>query len=160
MRSIERIDNFLKLVDWNDLLFRRWQIPFEDNELLTKVIAYSNTPTIPEYWNENPDQRIGQVLINLNLIPDKLNIWNEEEEDILIEQGIAPENCLFWTSIFDKDGNKLLEPLTRLISDMDTDHIVKVIELYHDKLSPRYKQAFDNVLDYREEDGELLNPEY
>jgi hypothetical protein len=146
MRPFERIDNFLNKVDWRDLLFRRWQIPYEDNELLEKCIAYFDSPPVPDYWKENPDQRIGQVLINLGLIPDNLKIWMDEESNILIDQGIAPEECLYWTSLYDKDNNLLEEPITRLVADLEPGHIKSILKMCYKNLSEEYKKAFDNIL--------------
>jgi uncharacterized protein YihD (DUF1040 family) len=35
---------------------------------------------IQDYWEDNPDQRFGQVLINLGF-PDSLEVWSYEDED-------------------------------------------------------------------------------
>jgi len=141
MRPIERIDNFLNKVSWPELAIR-WDLTniiYEDffNEDFDNAI---------KYWYENPDQRIGQVLINLGLIPDNLRIWNDEESDILIDQGIAPEDCLYWTSIFNKDNNLLETPITKLISELEPSHIKAVLKMCYNNLSEEYKKAFDNVL--------------
>lgn len=116
MRPIERIDNFLAKVDWFKLV-HRWDIDDFDYVLL------NHFNEIVEYWKENPDQRFGQVLINLGLIEDKLNIWIDEEYDILIAQGLEPRDVIFWTSYYDKDNNLLDKPISRLIKDLDTEHI-------------------------------------
>jgi hypothetical protein len=140
MRPIERIDNFLSKVDWGKL-YDRWNLP---NSFCTDMDFIN--PKFVEYWKENPDQRIGQVLINLNLIPDKFDIWTDEESDILIDQGIPLEDCLYWTSFYDKDENLLKEPVTRLIKDLKPDHIKKILKGHYKRLSENYKKAFDNVL--------------
>lgn len=129
MRPPERIDNFLVKVDWNTLM-DRWGI---DKEFI-KRICYATNPTIVEYWKENPDQRIGQVLINLNLLPDKLNIWTDEESDILIDQGIPPREVYFWTSYYDKDMQRLPEPKRKLIKDLDYDHLNNIIKHFKECL--------------------------
>lgn len=143
MRPIERIDNFLSKVDWNKLK-DRWGIEWSYiDDILTQPITYAK---FREYWKENPDQRIGQVLINLGLIPDNFKIWIDEESDILINQGIPPEECLYWTSIFDKNENLLDKPITRLIKDLEPNHIKKILKIFYPKLSENYRKAFDNVL--------------
>jgi len=147
MRPIERIDDFLKKVDWNDLLYNRWKLNKEI--YYDKKIAYAIKPTVPEYWKENPDQRIGQVLINMQLVPNDIMIWNAEEPDILMSQGAPPEECLYWTSIYDKDMNPLDEPLTRKVSELTKDHIVsidKYMKEHNGRVSPEMEQAFTNVL--------------
>ena len=140
MRPIERIDNFLNKVNWDKLWIRWNYIEFNDtlrNKTLDDII---------KYWKENPDQRIGQVLINLNLIPDRMDIWLDEEDSILLDQGIAPEECLYWTSIFNKDNERLLEPITKLICELEINHINTILTSSRLNLSDLYKQAFKNVL--------------
>ena len=144
MRPKERIDNFLKLVDWGKL-FNDWKIPLE---AWGKVLNAPND--IEDYWTENPDQRIGQVLINLGLVPDDLKIWIQEEEDILIDQGVAPEDCLYWTSYYDANMQLLPEPITRLVKELEPDHIHAIFEMCRGRLSKNYITAFDNVLDKKE----------
>jgi hypothetical protein len=148
MRPIERIDNFLNKVDWS-ILKDKWSIEWTYfDDILSQPLTYCK---FRKYWKENPDQRIGQVLINLGLIPDLFQAWNDEESEILEAQGLAPEEYLFWGSIYDKDMNPI--PLTqRLIKDMDTDHIEKVLSLFTGekrKLTTEYITAFTNVLKSR-----------
>lgn len=154
MRPIERIVNFLNLVDW-DKLEERWK---QSNNLKCVMTNGVNTCII-DYWKENPDQRIGQVLINLGIVSDNLLIWNDEESDILLDQGVAPEYCLYWTSIYDKEGNLLDKPVSKLLKDLDTDHIVNIykhVYIENNKtLSDTYDLAFNNVLTKRKAYKEL-----
>ena len=147
MRPIERIDDFLKKVDWSDLLYNRWKL---DKEIYyDKKIAYAIKPTVTEYWKENPDMRIGQVLINMQLVPNNIMIWHAEEPDILMSQGIPPEECLYWTSMYNKDEKVLDEPITRKVSSLTKEHIIRIVEFmkeHNGKLSPEMEQAFTNVL--------------
>lgn len=148
MRPIERIDNFLNKVVWSKLGIQ-WNIP----NLAAFVITTYGYPKIVEYWKENPDQRIGQVLINMNILEGDLQIWCDEEEDILLAQGIAPEECLYWTSCYDKYMNDI-PPISRLIKDLESEHINNIyIYLYNHniRLSAKYKTAFKNVLVSRNE---------
>ena len=39
---------------------------------------------LEEIWNRNPDQRFGQLLINLGVINDDFHTWNVEDD--LMEQ--------------------------------------------------------------------------
>jgi len=34
---------------------------------------------IEKLWNKYPDQRFGQLLINNNIVPDNLAVWNNED---------------------------------------------------------------------------------
>lgn len=49
------------------------------------TIFNHDLPKITKYWLDNPDQRFGQMLINLNIVPDG-KYWNTEEVDWLIEK--------------------------------------------------------------------------
>jgi len=141
MRPIERIDNFLQKVNW-DKLAERWNC-----ELLHGCTPEFNiSKETLDYWKKNPDQRIGQVFINLGLILDSLKIWNDEESDILASQGLPPEEYLYWTSLYDKDDVLLDQPITRLIKDLETSHIKAILKLCYKNLSEDYKKAFDNTL--------------
>ena len=154
MRPIERIDNFLKLVNWNKL-WKYWKL---DDSYRLNILGLLSSK-ISYYWKENSDQRFGQVLINLNLIPDRIDIWLAEESEILALQGIPLEEYLFWGSIYDKDGNAI--PLTyRLINTLDTEHIDNIYShmFKHDKqLSQQYRDAFRNVLTSRNADLTFIN---
>jgi hypothetical protein len=148
MRPKERISTFIKLVNL-DLLKERWNITTN----LEKI--FQTGDSIEEYWNENQDLRFGQMLINLNIIPDSFAAWIDEEYEILMAQGIAPEDCLYWTSYYDKEGNPLEKSVSKLICELDTEHILKIMELFYNRLDDVYKQAFNNELDKREEDSTI-----
>ena len=91
--------------------------------------------------------------------------WCIEEHDLLIEQGIQPEDCIYWTSIYDKDGNVLDEPSTRLINTLSKDHVKNILdfmEKHNGRISANTALAFQNVLNKEEitfdENSEV--PEY
>jgi hypothetical protein len=142
MRPIERIDNFISKVDI-EFLANRWGL---EHGFLLDILGWDNSSKFTNYWKENSDQRIGQVLINLGLIPDNFKAWNDEEEDILVDQELAPEEYLLWTSVYDKDGNLLEKPITRLIKDLEINHIKRILKLYSKNISENYKKGFDNIL--------------
>ena len=35
---------------------------------------------IETYWNKNPDQRFGQLLINLGIADDSIRVWNNTDD--------------------------------------------------------------------------------
>jgi hypothetical protein len=80
------------------------------------------------YWKENPDQRVGQVLINLNLLPDTSKIWLDEEKTILESQNIHPRQFTFWGRNYDKDMKRLPKTEWVLIKDMTIDHIQAILD--------------------------------
>lgn len=147
MRSKQRISNFLDKVNWFELLHNQWNLfnSTWDTEIFVDKIE-KRIPEIKKFWEENPDLKISQVLITLNIIPNKSGVWYYDEEyHLLMKQGIPPEECLFWTSIMDKDKKLLDEPITRLIKDMDKNHLKAIINDGYE-LSKEMKKAFNNVL--------------
>lgn len=163
MRVKERIDNFLQKVDL-DKLSKRWNL-VEDkeetslSELLTVTSTYYDI-NIVNYWKENYDQRFGQVLINLGILSDDLKIWCDEDDAILLDQGLPLEEVLYWGSNYDKDMNLLPETIYRLIKDLDSDHIEKIYTYLYcrgHRLSPLHRTAFLNVLKSRDVNSKILN---
>ena len=57
-----------------------------------------------------------------------------------------------WTSYFDEFGNRLEEPITRNIEDLDTIHIENILYSEYLFLSDEYKEAFEKELDKRKEE--------
>lgn len=140
MRPIERIDDFVRKVNWSKLS-KDWGLIYP--------ILYLNRKA-RTYWKQNPDQQIGQVLINLGMAPNKMTIWSAEEADILINQGVPPEECLYWTSMYDANENLLEEPITRLVSTLTPEHINKIYEfmnMHGGRISSAMNTAFENVLE-------------
>ena len=35
---------------------------------------------LEEYWNNSPDQRFGQLLINLGVVDDSTRVWRNEDD--------------------------------------------------------------------------------
>lgn len=149
MRPIERIDNFINKVDI-EFLAKRWKL---EHGLLLDLLGWDNSSKFIDYWKENPDQRIGQVLINLNLIPDDLFIWNDEEHEILLDQGVPMREVYTWTSYYDKDKNRLTTPIIKFIKDLDTDHVENIIEHLHGKEEHRdWLELMQEELKFRKDD--------
>lgn len=144
MRPIERIDNFLAKVDWGWLLDTHWKDC--EHQKINKIIGL--LPFFESYWKENPDLRIGQLLVTLGLVIDNPQVWNDEESDILRAQELPPEEYLFWTSNYDEDMQPI-NPIRRLVKDMDEEHIKAILNdnylgNYH--VSKDYLLAFYNTL--------------
>lgn len=145
MRPKERIKIFFDLIDWNKLS-KRWGLKKNISNHILNHKPYIN---VSRYWLDNYDQRIGQVLINLNLIEDNFRIWNDEETNILIDQGIELREILFWESYYDKNKNLLPKPINRIIKDLTTDHIKNILSDYHNGIQPLselYIKAFKEEL--------------
>ena len=150
MRPPERIDNFLAKVDWFKLMCR-WGIDYSYFE----EMLHSGYNDLIKYWKENPDLRFGQACINLNWMPDKLNIWNDEESDILIDQGVPPREVYFWTSYYDEYMNRLPEPKRKLIKDLDDDHLNNIC-LYCTSVQKQTPELIIDEINYRNGKQKLL----
>jgi len=152
MRPKERIPIFLKLVDWNKLLVERWEIK-EINGIEFKSRSNDYYKHVFEdEWLKVPDQRIGQLMINSGFLPDQMNIWMDEEHDILHDQGIDTKEFLLWGVNFDKDRNKLPETQWKLCTELETDHIAKILDEVNEGLyviGKLYTDTFESILDER-----------
>lgn len=132
-RPKERIPIVLKLIDWAHFLdYIGTDSLMEDVTLNLKVIK--------DYWNINPDQRLVQVLINLDIIDTNTSYlkYHLEETDYLIENGfVKPEKILFWGT-YGKDGKQPLKYIP--LDDMDSGHIEAV-------LKTQKNNAFRNIME-------------
>ena len=113
---------------------------------------YNNWEEIKEEWLKYPDCRLGQLLVNLNLIPSKdieNYIWNIEEDDWLIKNGYCNiEDIKFWGVNYYKNGKQRKTTKFKLLKDLDIDHIRNIIiffEKYNslDKLNKEYLEYFN-----------------
>lgn len=144
MRPKERIPVFLQKVDF-DKLQKRWNVDISQG--LRGIILKSETK---DYWLENYDMRFGQMLINLEYMPDTMQIWTDEEYDILYDQGLPLREVLLWGNNYDKDMNRLPETIWRPICEMKTDHIQAILDGNWCK-NPKYKETFEAEIILRNE---------
>ena len=95
---------------------------------------YNNWEEIEEEWLKYPDCRLGQLLVNLNLIPSKNIehiIWNIEEDDWLIKNGYCNiEDIKFWGVNYYKNGKQRKTTKYVLLKDLKTDHIENIIKFF------------------------------
>lgn len=109
MRLHERIPVFLKLVDWTVLVKELGLSNGTDTNTQGLVNNIKdNLGTIVYEWTRNPDLRIGQLLINLGVLPDHLELWNLEYDEILKKQGIESRLFLFWGTYGKEKDAKIL----------------------------------------------------
>lgn len=115
-----------------------------EDDLYNCNTLYENWDEITEKWLEYPDLRFGQLLINLGYAKDG-EIWYIEEDDWLIENKyLKPEEIKFWASIFDKN-NKLLKVVQyRLLKDLETDHIKAILKYFNNngRINDQYLKYF------------------
>ena len=113
---------------------------------------YNNWEEIKEEWLKYPDCRLGQLLVNLNLISSKNIehiIWNIEEDDWLIKNGYCNiEDIKFWGVNYYKNGKQRKTTKYKLLKDLDNDHIQNIIKFFEDnnmlhKLNKDYLKYFN-----------------
>ena len=153
MRNKHRIPICLKLLFQNKILHH-----FLSTKVTKKVellsILHQNWELIEKKWNNNPDQRFGQLLSNVNLVDKEIedHIWNIEEDDWLIQNGyIKFEDIKFWGINYYKNGKKRKTTKFKLLRDLDINHIKNIIiffEKYNslDKLNKPYLEYFNNKI--------------
>jgi hypothetical protein len=93
---------------------------------------------IEKKWFECPDQRFGQLLINLGIIQDNLIDWNKE----IVDYPIPYEDIrkiLSWKTLDNRDI---------FIRDLETDHINKILETQK-HITKNYKDLLLKELRYR-----------
>jgi hypothetical protein len=141
MRRPERILGFLQTVDWK-FLGERWNMNLEHLDI----------PTIITEWKKVPDQRIGQLLINLGMLEDSIRVWVDEEENILRDQGVKPRQYTFWGRNFNEKKELLPKTEWLLIKDMTTEHIQAILKDVEDgvmSISNYYLDIFKEEIEFR-----------
>jgi hypothetical protein len=127
MRNKKRIDIIFKTIDLNNFI-KLFKIKDFDNITISK----EDKKLVKKYWKENPDLRLIQVLINLNLLPHTVGFYYYfEEDELLIDSGlIEPSHILFWGKLY-KDATltaKYKSPIYVLIKDLSTEHIKNIFK--------------------------------
>ena len=149
MRPKERIKPFLEQINWENAV----QIMFPEftDDVKEEIVAriYKNLQEIKTTWNENPDWRITQVLVNTGMVPNYPGLWYYlEDAHFLISQGLEPRKVLLWGQNYDKDMNLLPKTNWILICDLNTDHIKAILDGNHTN-SSTYIEAFKAELKHR-----------
>ena len=162
MRQPKRIPIVLANISWFNFLRKISNYNEMDAELKRLCDKVNENKTkIEEYWKQNPDLRLTQVLVNLELIPNFPGGWYYiEEVDWLIEQQILePRDIKFWGVNYTKDMTPLEETDWRLIKDLETDHIEAILEGRGRKngnapwCGPSYLPYFQNELKLRKNES-------
>lgn len=76
---------------------------------------------LTDEWLQSPDQRFGQLLINLGLIDDGYH-WHMELNDCRLPHEHTREFCM-WGQKIDYMSHKY-----SLIKDLEFDHIIAILE--------------------------------
>ena len=160
MRPKERIPIFIRHVNIRQLItewFKNMKIPtFSMNkaikEITTKILY------LTQYWQDNPNLRFSEVLVNTGLLPTIPGTWYyEEDHDILIKQGCYPRDITLWGRNFNKEGNRLPKTEWILIKDLSTNHIENILISEFIHLNDKYKKYFQYELKFRKNNDLVKN---
>jgi hypothetical protein len=94
-------------------------------------------------WEESPDQRFGQFLINKGIVEDGILTWNSEIVDYQLPHEVIREIQTWGT--YGKDGNKFEE---KFIKDLDTEHIEAILTT-QEHISKELEMILKNELKFR-----------
>jgi hypothetical protein len=78
MRDINRIPKILKNINLFEFI-KSFNIFYTDDEIKQRLKVI-NMEMLEDYWLKNPDLRLTQVLVNLNIIPNVPGVWYYIEE--------------------------------------------------------------------------------
>ena len=118
-------------------------------------IQWNTRDEILDVWKDYPDQRLFQLLENyfpLEIYNEvsknfKEFFWYEPHWNTEDLWGILTWDELIWTSRLDKNKKVLDKPVTRQIKDLETEHMLSIInEMY---LSNEYLKVFLKTLNER-----------
>jgi hypothetical protein len=152
MRAKERISIILDLLDNNYMDFLIDIGIGEENRHELIDVYFLKGKEIEEFWMENPDLRLTQVLVNLDIIPNIAGFWYyTEETDYVVEKGWCEfEDIHFWGVNFTKDGERLPETIFKRVSDLDRDHVMNILKFYDEKssrtkINSKYLKYFEKI---------------
>ena len=129
-RPKERIDIFFNAIEGRilEVLEDVLKLGSRDQCAIYSLAVTTNLAEIESYWKENPDQRFGQVLVNLGIIPNLPGFWYYIEEIEIFEAlGVPAREYLLWGQNYDKDMNLLPQTIRKPIKDLNTDHIKAIL---------------------------------
>lgn len=151
-RIKERIPIVLKFINFEEFLKDILQNLYSFENINTIVKNFNlNINNIEKYWLNNPDLRLTQVLINLDIIPNFPGSWYYiEETDWLIKNNYCKfEDINFWGKRLDINNKLLSETKWILLKDLSMDHIESIlsfVEKNNINIKPEYKKYFKQRL--------------
>lgn len=133
MRNKKRIPICLKLLFKNKILYQF----LSTNTPGGAKKLHESWDLIEKEWNNNSDQRFGQLLSNLNLVNRDVEniIWNIEEDEWLVNNRyISIEDIKFWGVNYYKNNKLRKKTKYVLLKDLKTDHIESIIKFFENRL--------------------------
>lgn len=130
MRNPQRIDIVLSKINFDQfILSNSNNLTAQSAEILAEKIE-GDIDKIRTEWRKYPDLRLGQLLIIKGYVPDNYRMFNVEEDDWMIENGICSiQDIKFWGNNYDINRNRLTETVYILLKDMNDGHVQAIIDL-------------------------------
>lgn len=141
MRLLERIPIILNKIDWKHY-FRYISAYYNNDEIFTINYCKNHIDDISDYWKQNQDLRLTQVLISLNIISDCSKFYLEEVDYMIEFKFLKPEEILFWGT-FGKNGKDPVKYLS--LNELESDHIQNIL-LTQKNISAYYRNIFKKIL--------------
>jgi len=101
---------------------------------------------IEDTWKANPDQRFGQLLVNLGFVEDSLKTWQAEMSDYPLPHEIM-RNIQTWGTNGKHGGGKYEE---KYISELETSHIKAILKTQKHIKGTSIETILKNELKLRE----------
>lgn len=147
MRNKKRIPIVLNKIDWKLFISDNLELNEKQTNLLVNKIN-DNIQGITNYWNNNPDLRLGQMLIIQGYLPENYKLFQVEETEWLVENNLCKfEEINFWGRTRDEFNNKLPQIEYILLKDVNDAHISAILDWCEDhniKINKNYKEYFEN----------------
>jgi len=154
MRTKERIPIVLDIMSQlkpDRIANTNWQFFIKhlgfDDYINIGIECDNKIDSIKNIWENSPDLRLSQVLLNIGILYNKPGVWYYlEEVDYLIENNLVnPEDILFWET-YGEDGKQPFKMVS--ISNMTSEDLEACI-ITQKRMNPYYKKIMQKVLRYR-----------
>ena len=146
-RCKERIPVVLNNINWYDFISYLNIYVSDKSKREAAIKCKENEYYISDYWHKNPDQRLTQVLVNIDIIENFPGTWYylEETEYLIVNKILKPEEILFWGS-YGKDGKQNFRYI--LLNDMESNHIEACLKTQKN-MNKYYRKTMEKILRFR-----------
>ena len=155
MRNKGRIEPFLGRVNICYLLTLvkppEFRVSPEDFAKISQILAKDIEDNLKDMWLENPDLRFTQLLSNAGYFWFD-TIYDREEKSLLKWLYSSEIEATLWGVNYDKDGNRLEHTEFRFIDQLETSHLITMINeanIGKRRYSLRYLYLFEKELNNR-----------
>jgi hypothetical protein len=144
MRTPQRIPIYLELLKNKKLIINEKEVDFSliDFKLLSDA------------WEEYPDWRLTQLLVNTGIIPNTRGFWYYmEDHEFLMNLRFEIREVVLWGTNYTEAMIRLPETIWRPIKDLTTAHIEAILEGNWVRKESIYFEYFTNELNLRKNES-------